>query len=160
LSLTLKEQMGNKIVVRIMGLDLGSRTIGVAVSDELGLTAQGVTTIRRKSRQEDLKEIVSLLSRFAVEEVVVGLPKNMDGSLRKQAEKTLEWARVLQERIQLPVATWDERLSTVEASRVLLEADLSRKKRKGVIDKVAAILILQGYLDQTRKKSDASLISE
>ena len=152
--------MGNKIVVRIMGLDLGSRTIGVAVSDELGLTAQGVKTIRRKSREEDLKEIVSLLSRFAVEEVVVGLPKNMDGSLGKQAEKTLEWARVLQERIQLPVATWDERLSTVEASRVLLEADLSRKKRKGVIDKVAAILILQGYLDQTRKKSDASLISE
>jgi len=146
--------------MRIMGLDLGSRTIGVAVSDELGLTAQGLKTIRRKSREEDLSEIISLIAHFAVEEVVVGLPKNMDGSLGKQAEKALEWARALRERIHLPVATWDERLSTVGASRVLLEADLSRKKRKGVIDKVAAVLILQGFLDQNRKERDALHVSQ
>jgi len=148
-SLTLAMQMRNKILMRIIGLDLGSRTIGVAVSDELGLTAQGLKTIQRKSIEEDLKEVLALIDQLSVREVVVGLPKNMDGSLGKEAEKALEWARVLRERSLLPVVTWDERLSTVGASRVLLEADLSRKKRKGVIDKVAAVLILQGYLDRT-----------
>jgi putative Holliday junction resolvase len=152
--------MGNKMFMRIMGLDLGSRTIGVAVSDELGLTAQGVKTIRRKSKDDDLREILTIVEDFAIEKVVVGLPKNMNGSLGEQAEKVLRWAKVLEERTHLPVETWDERLSTVGASRVLLEADLSRKKRKGVIDKVAAVLILQGFLDQTRIKSNASHLPE
>jgi putative holliday junction resolvase len=144
--------MGNKMFMRIMGLDLGSRTIGVAVSDELGWTAQGIKTIRRKSRREDLTEILSLIAEYTVERIVVGLPINMDGSLGPQAEKVLHWAKEMEERTRLPVETWDERLSTVGASRVLLEADLSREKRKGVIDKLAAVFILQGYLDQNRKK--------
>jgi len=158
--LTLTEWMGNKTFMRVMGLDLGSRTIGVAVSDELGLTAQGVKTIRRKSKDDDLREILAIVADFAIEKVVVGLPKNMNGSLGEQAEKVLRWAKVLGERAHLPVETWDERLSTVGASRVLLEADLSRKKRKEVIDKVAAVLILQGFLDRTRKESDASHLPE
>jgi putative holliday junction resolvase len=143
--------------MRIMGLDLGSRTIGVAVSDELGLTAQGIKTLWRKSKQDDMKEILLLVSEFGVEKIVLGLPRNMDGSLGPQAEKALEWAKLMEETTHLPVETWDERLTTVGASRILLEADLSRKRRKGVIDKLAAVLILQGYLDHTR---NAALYSD
>jgi len=142
--------------MRILGLDLGSRTIGMAISDELGLTAQGLKTIRRKSAQEDLKELATILSQYKIQKVVVGLPRNMDGSLGKQAEKVLEWVESFQTRTGVPVTTWDERLSTVEASRILLEADLSRRKRKGTVDKVAAVLILQGYLDRIGKQSDGS----
>ena len=137
-----------------MGLDVGSKTIGVAVSDELGLTAQGIKIIRRKSMKDDLKEICSIISQFMIGKIVVGLPINMDGTLGKQAETVLEWIRWLKDRTSLPVETWDERLSTVEASRTLLEADLSRKKRKQVIDKLAAVLILQGYLDQAGRRDD------
>jgi putative Holliday junction resolvase len=142
--------------MRILGLDLGSRTIGIAISDELGLTAQGLKTIRRKSEEEDLKELGAILSQYKIQKVVVGLPRNMDGSLGRQAEKVLEWVESFQKRTDVPVTTWDERLSTVEASRVLLEADLSRRKRKGTVDKVAAVLILQGYLDRIGKQSDGS----
>jgi len=142
--------------MRILGLDLGSRTIGMAISDELGLTAQGLKTIRRKSAQEDLKELATILSQYKIQKVVVGLPRNMDGSLGKQAEKVLEWVESFQKRTGVPVTTWDERLSTVEASRILLEADLSRRKRRGTVDKVAAVLILQGYLDRIGKQSDGS----
>lgn len=143
-----------------MGLDLGSRTIGVAISDELGVTAQGVKTIRRKSKEEDLKEILTLIAQLAVEEIVVGLPKNMDGTLGNRAEKVLRWVELLQSRVTLPVTTWDERLTTVGATRVLLEADLSRKKRREVIDKLAAVLILQGFLDQIRRARDTIHVPE
>jgi len=143
-----------------MGLDLGSRTIGVAISDELGVTAQGVKTIRRKSKEEDLKEILSLIAQLAVEQIVVGLPKNMDGTLGEQAEKVLRWVELLQSRVTVPVMTWDERLTTVGARRVLLEADLSRKKRREVIDKLAAVLILQGFLDQIRRARDTIHVPE
>ncbi len=136
--------------MRTMGLDIGSHTIGVAVSDELGITAQGLKTLRRKSMEEDLKEIVTLVHQFEVNKIVVGLPKNMNGTLGKQAEFVLQWVKDLNEKIQVPIVTWDERLSTVGASKVLLEADLSRRKRKKVIDKLAAVLILQGFLDQSR----------
>jgi putative Holliday junction resolvase len=146
--------MSDKKFMRIMGLDVGSKTIGVAVSDELGLTAQGIKIIRRKSMKDDLKEICSIISQFMIGKIVVGLPINMDGTLGKQAETVLEWIRWLKDRTSLPVETWDERLSTVEASRTLLEADLSRKKRKQVIDKLAAVLILQGYLDQAGRRDD------
>jgi putative Holliday junction resolvase len=146
--------MGNKKAMRIMGLDIGTRTIGVAISDELGMTAQGLKTLRRKSMEEDFKEIAAIIRQFEIEKIIVGLPLNMDGTLGRQAEKVLKWMEVLKEKIEIPVATWDERLSTVGASRVLLEADLSRRKRKKVIDKVAAVLILQGYLDQGRRKND------
>lgn len=133
-----------------MGLDIGSHTIGVAVSDELGITAQGLKTLRRKTKEEDLKEIVTLVHQYEINKIVVGLPKNMNGTLGKQAEIVLQWIKTLNEKIQVPIVTWDERLSTVGASKVLLEADVSRKKRKKVIDKLAAVLILQGFLDQSR----------
>lgn len=137
-----------------MGLDIGTRTIGIAISDELGITAQGLKTLRRKSMEEDFKEIAAIIRQFEIEKIIVGLPQNMDGTLGIQAEKVLNWMEALKDRVEIPMATWDERLSTVGASRVLLEADLSRRKRKNVIDKLAAVLILQGYLDQSRRKND------
>ena len=137
-----------------MGLDVGSHTIGVAISDELGMTAQPIKTIKRKSKQEDVEVIKAIIAEFEIAKIVVGLPKNMDGTLGKQAETTFRWIKDLQKEITLPMITWDERLSTVGASRVLLEADLSREKRKKVIDKLAAVLILQGYLDKTRKPTN------
>jgi putative Holliday junction resolvase len=140
--------------MRIMGLDIGSRTIGVAISDELGMTAQGLKTIRRRSMEEDLKEILHIIGQFEINKIVIGLPKNMDGTIGKQAEMIFQWIKAAKEKIGPPMLTWDERLSTVEASKILLEADLSRKKRKEVIDKLAAVLILQGYLNQSRKESD------
>ena len=141
-----------------MGLDVGSRTIGVAISDELGLTAQPLNTIRRKSKQEDVKAIKEIIAEFEIAKIVVGLPKNMDGTLGKQAETMFRWIKDVQEELKVPMITWDERLSTVAASRVLLEADLSREKRKKVIDKLAAVLILQGYLDKTRKPTNDSTL--
>jgi putative Holliday junction resolvase len=152
--------MGNKMLMRIMGLDIGTRTIGIAISDELGITAQGLKTLRRKSMEEDFKEIAAIIRQFEIEEIIVGLPKNMDGTLGGQAEKVLKWTEALKDKIKIPVATWDERLSTVGASKILLEADLSRSKRKKVIDKVAAVLILQGYLDQGRRKNDETAPQE
>jgi putative Holliday junction resolvase len=152
--------MGNKDLMRTMGLDIGSHTIGVAVSDELGITAQGLKTLKRKSMEEDLKEIEMIVRQFEIGEIVVGLPKNMDGTIGKQAEIVLNWVKILMDRVNIPVVSWDERLSTVGASKVLLEADLSRKKRKKVIDKLAAVLILQGYLDQSRKKDHETLFPE
>ncbi len=142
-----------------MSMDIGSRTIGVAISDELGITAQGLKTIRRRSMEEDLKEISLIIAQFKIDRIVVGLPKNMDGTIGKQAESVLQWIKAAQEKINIPIETWDERLSTVEASKILLEADLSRKKRKGVIDKLAAVIILQGYLNQSRKQNDESSLS-
>ena len=146
--------------MRTMGFDVGSLTIGIAISDELGITAQGLKTLRRRSMEDDLKEIATIIDQFEIEKIVVGLPKNMDGTLGKQAEFVLKWIKVLMDKIQVPVVTWDERLSTVGASKVLLEADLSRRKRKRVIDKLAAVLILQGYLDQTRSTNHGPLFQE
>ena len=145
--------------MRIMGVDIGSRTIGVAISDELGMTAQGLKTIKRRSMEEDLKEISLIIAQFKIDKIVVGLPKNMDGTIGKQAGVIFQWIKAAKEKIHLPMVTWDERLSTVEASKILLEADLSRKKRKGVIDKLAAVLILQGYLNQSGKQNDESSLS-
>ena len=146
--------------MRIMGLDVGTHTIGIAISDELGLTAQGHKTLRRKSMEDDLREIATIIGQFGIDTIVVGLPKNMDGSLGEQAENVLRWINVLKDQTKLPVATWDERLSTVGANKVLLEADLSRRKRKKVIDKLAAVLILQGYLDQGRRPNHGTLSQE
>jgi putative Holliday junction resolvase len=152
--------MGNKNLMRIMGLDVGTRTIGIAISDELGLTAQGLKTLRRKSMEGDLQEIAAIINQFEISKIVVGLPKNMNGTLGRQAEIVLQWIEIFKDRIPVPVVTWDERLSTVGASRVLLEADLSREKRKKVIDKLAAVLILQGYLDQSRSTNHEILSRE
>ena len=146
--------------MRTMGLDVGTHTIGVAISDELGITAQGLKTLRRRSMEDDFKELTTIIGQYEIARIVVGLPKNMDGTLGKQAEFVLKWIEVLTNKIQVPVVTWDERLSTVGASKVLLEADLSRKKRKKVIDKLAAVLILQGYLDQSRRTNHDALSQE
>ncbi|MEW6614356.1 MAG: Holliday junction resolvase RuvX [Thermodesulfobacteriota bacterium] len=133
--------------MRIMGLDVGSKTIGVAVSDDMGWTAQGVTTITRKNLDSDLEELRKLMDQYNPLEIVVGLPKNMDGTIGKQAEEVLALVETIKKILNIPVIAWDERLSTVAANRFLLEADISRKKRKKVINKMAAVFILQGYLD-------------
>ena len=141
-----------------MGLDVGSHTIGVAVSDELGMTAQPVATIRRKTMDEDVRQIKNIIALYQIDKIVVGLPRNMNGTVGKQAEAIFKWIKTIQQRIHLPIVTWDERLSTVGASRVLLEADLSREKRKKVIDKLAAVFILQGYLDRTRIQNNDPIL--
>ena len=142
--------------MRILGLDVGSKTIGVAVSDELSLTAQGLTTLKRKVLKQDIKQLLKVIEENSVEKVVVGLPKNMNGSLGPSAEMVISLIGELKKFVDLPVVTWDERLSTVAAQRVLLEADMSRKKRKRVVDKVAAIIILQGYLDNRMRMKNLS----
>jgi RNAse H-fold protein YqgF len=140
----------NKIrrkLMRILGLDIGDRTIGVAVSDPLGFTAQGITTIRRKSNEKDLEELKKICDEYTVETIVSGLPKNMNGTLGPQSEKVIAFCNLIEENIKLPIKMWDERLTTVAAHRVMLEGDLSRSKRKKIVDKMAAMYILQGYLD-------------
>ncbi|MFY9603505.1 MAG: Holliday junction resolvase RuvX [bacterium] len=138
--------------MRLLGLDVGDKTIGVAVSDPLGLTAQGVEVIRRQGRERDLVRLQELVQSYGVDTIVMGLPKNMDGSLGKQAEKVMAFADLVQKNLDLPVVLWDERLTTMAAERALLEGDLSRGRRREVIDKMAAVLILQGYLDRQRKE--------
>lgn len=134
--------------MRILGLDLGEKNIGMAVSDELGLTAQGLDNINRgKDIEEDLDRIKAIVQKYGVEKIVIGLPRNMDGSCGPQAQKALQFAELVADRLKLPVENWDERLSTVSAQRLLIEADVSRKKRRRVIDKMAAVIILQGYLN-------------
>jgi len=132
--------------MRIMGLDIGEKRIGVAVSDPLGYTAQGISTIKR----EDVVDLKKIVSDYNIEKIVVGFPKNMDGSIGEQGKKVLDFIEELKKEINLPILTWDERLTTKEAEGVLLKANLSRAKRKRVIDKLAAALILQGYLDSQR----------
>lgn len=135
--------------MRVLGLDVGDQRIGVAVSDPLGWTAQGVDTITRTGNtKRDCNLIKDLINTYEVEIIVVGLPKNMNGTLGPQAEKIKEFAGNLQDYVGIPVVFWDERLSTVAAEKMLLSADVSRKKRKQVIDKMAASVILQGYLDK------------
>lgn len=134
--------------MRILSLDVGSRTIGVACSDALLLTAQGIETIRRTSLEKDFARIQEIIDEYEVHEIVVGMPKNMNGTKGDRAEKTEEFVAKMQEVISLPVHFWDERLSTVMAEKSLIAADVSRKKRKTVIDKMAAVVILQGYLDR------------
>lgn len=131
-----------------MALDVGSRTIGIACSDALLMTAQGIETIRRTSLENDFNRLRELISEYEVHELVVGMPKNMNGTKGERAEKTEEFVEKMKAVIDLPVIFWDERLSTVMAERQLIAADVSRKKRKGVIDKMAAVVILQGYLDR------------
>ncbi len=138
--------------MRIICLDIGSKTIGVAVSDELGITAQGVTTIKRKELRGDLNSLEEIISTYKPSEIVVGIPYNLDGSLGKRAKQIMGFAQRVRNHFSLPVVFWDERFSTFGAERVLVEADLSRKKRKKVIDKVAAVFILQGYLEKKRRE--------
>lgn len=135
---------------RFIGLDVGDVRIGIAVSDLLMITAQGIETYTRKDVESDINHIKSLMEQYDAKTIICGLPKNMNGSLGEQALKVKEFAEVLKESTQAPLIYWDERLTTKSAQRTLLEADLSRKKRKKVVDKIAAVYILQAYMDSTR----------
>ncbi|MEG6616069.1 Holliday junction resolvase RuvX [Peptococcaceae bacterium 1198_IL3148] len=134
--------------MRIMGLDVGDRTIGVALSDLMGWTAQGLEVIRRSDEKKDIDRLAEIIQQYEVDRIVVGLPKNMNGTIGPQAEKVQAFTEAMQQTIDLPVEFWDERLTTVAAERLLIGADVSRGKRKKVIDKMAATFILQGYLDR------------
>lgn len=136
--------------MRIMGLDYGSKTVGVAMSDPLGITAQAVETIWRKDENKLRKtcaRIEELISEYEVERIVLGLPKHMNNDLGERAEKALEFGEMVKRRTGLEVVMWDERLTTVEAERTLIENNVRRENRKQYIDKIAAVFILQGYLD-------------
>ena len=133
--------------MRILGLDIGSKRIGVAISDALGLTAQGLATIGRTTLERDMEAIEDLVRRYDCTRIVVGLPKRTDGSLGPEAQGVLAFVERLKEKVELPILLWDERFTTVMAEKALLEADLSRRKRRKVIDRLSAVLILQSYLD-------------
>lgn len=137
--------------MRILGLDLGTKTIGVAVSDPLGWTAQGVKTIQRVGLKKDIQEIKDIVDEYGVEKIVLGMPKNMNGTIGEAGERSISFGENLKNKLGLEVILQDERLSTVSAERSLIEADVSRKKRKKVIDTVAATYILQTYLDKKLK---------
>ena len=135
--------------MRIMGLDYGSKTIGVAISDPLGMTAQGIETIERKMEdklRQSLARIEALVKEYEVEKIVLGFPKNMNNTVGERGEKTLLFKEMLERRTGLEVIMWDERLTTVEAERTLIESNVRRENRKQYIDKIAAVFILQGYL--------------
>lgn len=135
--------------MRIMGLDFGAKTVGVAISDPMLITAQGIEIIRRKDEnklRQTLARIEELILEYQVEEIVLGLPKNMNDTLGARAELTLEFKEKLERRTGLPVHMWDERLTTVAADKAMMEAGIRRENRKEYVDKIAAVLILQGYL--------------
>lgn len=132
--------------MRIMCLDIGEKRIGVAVSDPLGITAQGVDVIQSKGIKKDLLQIRRFIDDYGVEELILGLPLNMNGTKGEKAEEILRLQAFLAAKLPVPVKTWDERLSTVAARRVLLEGDVTREGRKKVVDKLAAVLILENYL--------------
>jgi putative Holliday junction resolvase len=137
--------------MRVLGLDVGTKTIGMALSDELGWTAQGLDTIRRNeaNSNEDFKKLAEIVEQNNVDKIIVGLPKNMNGTIGDRGESCKQFAEELKKWVNdIPFEMWDERLSTVAAERMLISADVSRKKRKKVIDKIAAVVILQGYLDR------------
>ena len=133
--------------MRVIGLDVGTKTIGVAVSDAMGWTAQGVTTVRRTEPERDVDEIKRYIDEFGAEQVMIGLPLNMNGTEGPSVEMARQFGDQLAQAVSIPIIYRDERLSTMAAERYLLEGDVSRKKRKQVIDKMAAVFVLQGYLD-------------
>ena len=143
--------------MRLMGLDYGSKTVGVAVSDPLGLTAQGVETVWRKQEnklRQTMARIEELISEYQVERIVLGYPKNMNNTVGERAVKSLEFKEKLEKRAGLPVVMWDERLTTAEAERTLMETGVRRENRKQFLDQMAAVLILQGYLDRMNMNKD------
>jgi len=133
-------------------MDVGDRRIGMEVSDMLGWTAQGIATLERKSTEEDLVQIEKIIHQYQPEKIVVGLPKNMNGTLGPQGEKVKAFAETLEDRFNLEIVFWDERLTTVSAHKTMIEADMSRRKRKQKVDQLAAVLILQSYLDYLNRK--------
>ena len=144
--------------MRIMGLDFGSKTVGVAISDPLLLIAQGVTIIRRKEEnklRQTLAQIEELIKQYEVTEIVLGNPKNMNATLGERAELSAEFKEKLERRTGLPVVMWDERLTTVAADKTMMEVGIRREHRKEYVDQIAAVFILQGYLDYRKMKSES-----
>ena len=144
-------------MIRIMGLDFGSKTVGVAVSDPLGITAQGIEIVRRTSEnklRKTLARIEELVKEYEVTEIVLGFPKNMNNTIGERAEKSLAFKEMLERRTGLPVVMWDERLTTVAANRTLIEGGVRRENRKDYVDMLAAVYILQGYLDSRERTSN------
>ncbi|AVM24756.1 Holliday junction resolvase RuvX [Bacillus pumilus] len=135
--------------MRILGLDLGTKTLGVAISDEMGWTAQGIETIKIDEAGGDfgLSRLSEIIAQYGADKIVLGFPKNMNGTVGPRGEASQSFAKVLENTYNVPVVLWDERLSTMAAEKMLISADVSRQKRKKVIDKMAAVMILQGYLD-------------
>lgn len=143
--------------MRVMGLDFGSRTVGVAVSDPLHITAQGLEIIRREQENKlrrTLARIEELVQEYEVEEIVLGYPKNMNNTVGERGEKTEEFKQMVERRTGLPVVLWDERLTTVAADRTMMEAGIRRENRKKYVDRIAASFILQGYLDACKNRED------
>ncbi|MEW6621712.1 MAG: Holliday junction resolvase RuvX [Bacillota bacterium] len=135
---------------RIMGLDVGEKYIGIAISDPLRITAQGLQTLIRENIESDCEKIASLSREYQVELLVIGLPRNINGSLGPAAQKVQEFGLYLQQKVELSVKYWDERFSTLSVHKMLITGDVSRKKRKKVVDKLAAVIILQNYLDSIK----------
>lgn len=149
--------------MRTMGLDFGSKTVGVAVSDPLRMTAQGLEIVRRKSEnklRQTLARIEELIVQYEVDLIVLGYPKNMNNTLGDRVEKTIEFQEMLERRTGLPVKLWDERLTTVEADRTLIEGNVRRENRKQYVDMIAAVLILQGFLDSRGMTGETALEDE
>lgn len=143
--------------MRIIGLDFGSKTVGVAVSDELGITAQGLEIVRRESEsklRKTLARIEQIISEYNCDKIVLGFPKNMNNTLGERAEKTLAFKEMLERRTGLEVVMWDERLTTVSADKTMMEAGVRRENRKKYVDQIAATFILQGYLDYIAMKNN------
>ena len=141
--------------MRVMGLDYGTRTVGVAISDALKITAQGIETIERKEEnklRKTLQRIEALIKEYEVDTIVLGYPKNMNDTVGERAERSLEFKEMLERRTGLTVVMWDERLTTVAADKVLMECDVRRENRKAYVDRIAAVFILQGYLDSQSNK--------
>lgn len=138
--------------MRVLGIDYGDRNIGVAVSDAFRWTAQGLEVITKRRDEGEMERIAQLAEQHEVSEIIVGLPKNMNGTIGPRGELSIAFANQLSEKLGIPVHLWDERLTTVAAEKLLIDADVSRKKRKAVIDKMAATIILQNYLDFNMKR--------
>ncbi len=136
--------------MRILGIDPGEKRMGVAISDPLGITAQGLETIQRISKEEDIKKITELIERYKVEKIIMGLPIHMDGTQGKQAKQAKKFANLIKKQVQIPIEFWDERLSTVQAQKSFLQANVHWKKAKHSVDRISAQIILQGYLDSLR----------
>lgn len=138
--------------MRVLGMDVGDKTIGLAVSDPLGLTAQGIMTLRRSSIQKDIENIKEIVVKYNVGLIVIGMPKNMNNTIGPRAKSVISFAEKLKDGLGIECEFYDERLTTLEAEKLLVSSDVSRKKRKKVIDKMAAVLILQSYLDNRKKR--------
>ncbi|MFD2116424.1 Holliday junction resolvase RuvX [Paenibacillus yanchengensis] len=138
--------------MRVLGIDYGDRNIGIAVSDAFKWTAQGLEVVTKRRDEGELERIAQLIHEHEVSEIIVGLPKNMNGTIGPRGEISIAFAKQLEDKFGIPVHLWDERLTTVAAEKLLIDADVSRKKRKAVIDKMAATIILQNYLDFNMKR--------